>query len=142
MSAPSLSHDLTTFAGSDKLRNKPLVPTGALDPVAYPRTELTPALGLRFDKGVKLKEILGLPTEERDGLLHDLVILGEWWSTPSSTCRCEAYLVVDFAHSVSQSGVVFFQEQDDIVPKDIGRLALLLGELAGKPDDSTLHMSV
>lgn len=41
---------------------------------------------------------------------------------------------------VSLRGVVFFQKQDDIVPEDIGRLALRLGELAGKPEDSTLHI--
>ena len=42
--------------------------------------------------------------------------------------------------SVSLRGVVFFQDQHDIVPEDIGRLALRLGELAGKPEDSTLHI--
>ncbi|GAA5867083.1 hypothetical protein JCM3774_004386 [Rhodotorula dairenensis] len=95
---------------------KPLEFSGALNESKYPREELTPAVGERFDAGVRLKEILALPKEEADALLRDLAIL------------------------ISYRGVVFFQDQHDLEKEDIGRLALRLGELAGKPEDSTLHI--
>ncbi|GAA6048869.1 hypothetical protein JCM3770_003660 [Rhodotorula araucariae] len=97
-----------------ELKVQPLQPSGALD--QFEREELATALGDRFSANVRLKEILNLPKEEGDAILRDLAIL------------------------ISLRGVVFFQRQDDIVPEDIGRLALRLGELAGKPEDSTLHI--
>ncbi|GAA5935048.1 hypothetical protein JCM3775_004684 [Rhodotorula graminis] len=96
------------------LKVQPLEPTGALD--QFEREELATALGDRFAPNVRLKEILALPKDEGDAILRDLAIL------------------------ISLRGVVFFQDQHDIVPEDIGRLALRLGELAGKPEDSTLHI--
>jgi len=41
---------------------------------------------------------------------------------------------------VSWRGVVFFKDQNDLVPEDLGKLALRLGELAGKPKEASLHM--
>ncbi|GAA5986227.1 hypothetical protein JCM10908_006465 [Rhodotorula pacifica] len=111
-SSPSSSSSL--FNG--ELINKPLEFSGALDETKFPREELTPALGERFDAGVRLKELLELPKEEGDAILRDLAIL------------------------ISYRGVVFFQDQRDLKPEDLGRLALRLGELAGKPEDSTLHI--
>ncbi|KAG0663738.1 hypothetical protein C6P46_002307 [Rhodotorula mucilaginosa] len=99
-----------------ELQVKPLEFSGALSESQYPREELTPALGERFDAGVRLKEILALPKEEGDAILRDVAIL------------------------ISYRGVVFFQDQHDLKKEDIGRLALRLGELAGKPEDSTLHI--
>ncbi|CEQ40700.1 SPOSA6832_02360 [Sporobolomyces salmonicolor] len=96
----------------------PLEPSGALNEQRFPRVELTPALGDKFDASVRLKELLQLPKEEGDAVLRDLAIL------------------------VSHRGVVFFQDQHDLVPEDLGILALRLGELAGKPAESTLHMCV
>ncbi|GAA5889327.1 hypothetical protein JCM6882_000708 [Rhodosporidiobolus microsporus] len=101
---------------SADLKIKPLEYSGALDRLGIPREELTPALGDRFPEQFRLKEILALPREEGDPILRDIAIL------------------------ISYRGVVFFANQDDIVPEDIGRLALRLGELAGKPESSTLHI--
>ncbi|GAA5969524.1 hypothetical protein JCM11641_008143 [Rhodosporidiobolus odoratus] len=99
---------------SADLEVKPLQYSGALD--AYPREELATALGDRFAEGVKLKELLALPKEEGDAVLRDLAIL------------------------ISYRGVVFFQDQRDLVPTDLATLALRLGELSGKPESSTLHI--
>lgn len=63
------------FPNLDKLRFKPLELSGALNDQTFPRHQLTPAIGLRFEKEVKLKEILQAPKAERDDLLRDLVIL-------------------------------------------------------------------
>lgn len=54
---------------------KPLEFSNALNEAQYPREELTPALGERFNAGVRLKEILALPKEEGDAILRDLAIL-------------------------------------------------------------------
>ncbi|GAA5824848.1 hypothetical protein JCM10212_005322, partial [Sporobolomyces blumeae] len=94
----------------------PLKPTGALHRSKYPRTSLTTALGEQFDESVRLREILDLPKEQGDDILRDLAILVSW------------------------RGVVFFKDQHDLVPEDLGRLALRLGELAGKPDEASLHI--
>ncbi|BGP34157.1 hypothetical protein JCM10296v2_005972 [Rhodotorula toruloides] len=115
----SNGHSASTENGSPfkgDLKVQPLEFSGALNAKDYPREELTPALGDRFDAGVKLKEILALPKEEGDGLLRDLAIL------------------------ISHRGVVFFQDQRELIPEDLGNLALRLGELAGKPSDSSLHI--
>ncbi|BGP10170.1 hypothetical protein JCM10049v2_006053 [Rhodotorula toruloides] len=108
------SNGTSPFKGD--LKVQPLEFSGALNAKDYPREELTPALGDRFDAGVKLKEILALPKEQGDALLRDLAIL------------------------ISHRGVVFFQDQRELVPEDLGNLALRLGELAGKPSDSSLHI--
>ncbi|KAI5477214.1 hypothetical protein MNV49_006587 [Pseudohyphozyma bogoriensis] len=92
----------------------PLEPTGALD--AYKHKILTPALGAEFDENVKLKQILALPEKERDAVLRDLAIF------------------------ISTHGVVFFQDQSEITPDDLATLGKLLGELSGKPKESTLHI--
>lgn len=123
-----------------ELQVKPLEFSGALNESQYPREELTPALGERFDAGVRLKEILALPKEEGDAILRDLAIL-----STHMTILSRLYFLVE-RHSdlrpstVSYRGVVFFQDQHDLEKEDIGRLALRLGELAGKPEDSILHM--
>lgn len=41
---------------------------------------------------------------------------------------------------VSHQGVAFFRDQQDLVREDLATLALLLGELSGKPEESTLHI--
>ncbi|GAA5926243.1 TauD/TfdA dioxygenase family protein [Sporobolomyces koalae] len=92
----------------------PLKPSGALK--AYPHAPLTTALGEEFDTSVRLREILALPKDEGDKVLRDLAILVSW------------------------RGVVFFKDQNDLVPEDLGHLALRLGELAGKPEDASLHI--
>lgn len=60
----------------------PLIPSGVLNPADYPRTQLTPAIGVSFGPTVKLAAILRLPAEKRDALLRDLAILSEWHCSP------------------------------------------------------------
>ncbi|GAA5869054.1 hypothetical protein JCM8547_008687 [Rhodosporidiobolus lusitaniae] len=97
-----------------ELQFKPLEYSGAID--KFKREELTPALGDRFDRELRLKEILALPKEEGDEIIRDLAILISW------------------------RGVVFFQDQHDLVPEDLAAFALRLGEAYGKPAESTLHI--
>lgn len=86
-------------------------------PFATPsRTQLTPAAGLKFGPSVKLAKIIALPEEQKDAVLRDLAI------------------------AISTHGVVFFEDQNELEPEDLGRIALRLGELAGKPESSTLHI--
>lgn len=63
-------------------------------------------------------------------------------SVGPSSSYCIAACVLTVLLTVSYRGVVFFKDQRDLEPEDLGRLALRLGELAGKPEDSTLHMCV
>lgn len=101
---------------SPNLQRQPLEYSGAID--EYERVELTPALGDQFSPEVRLKEILALGKEEGDKVLKDLAIL------------------------LSYRGVLFFKDQNDLVPEDLAALALRLGELSGKPKESGLHMCV
>ncbi|GAA5961473.1 hypothetical protein JCM3765_003594 [Sporobolomyces pararoseus] len=110
----NLKQQNSAAASSSSFVVEPLKPTGALK--SYPHAPLTTALGEEFDKTVRLKEILALPKEEGDKVLKDLAILVSW------------------------RGVVFFKDQNDLVPEDLGNLALRLGELAGKPKDASLHI--
>lgn len=130
------SNGTSPFKGD--LKVQPLEFSGALNAKDYPREELTPALGDRFDAGVKLKEILALPKEQGDALLRDLAILSEWDALTEDAMHKLTSGLGSFA--VSHRGVVFFQDQRELVPEDLGNLALRLGELAGKPSDSSLHI--
>lgn len=56
------------------------------------------------------------------------------------TCEDRTLIHPCSVFAVSHRGVVFFQDQRELVPEDLGNLALRLGELAGKPSDSTLHI--
>lgn len=123
-----------------ELQVKPLEFSGALNESQYPREELTPALGERFDAGVRLKAILALPKEEGDAILCDLAILSTSTAALSLLYSLFKTNTDLYPSIVSYRGVVFFQDQHDLKKEDIGRLALRLGELAGKPEDSTLHM--
>ncbi|KAK4706020.1 hypothetical protein P7C70_g170, partial [Phenoliferia sp. Uapishka_3] len=79
--------------------------------------ELTPAVGVAFGRKVQLKSILNLEDEElKKKILHDIAI------------------------QISLNGVAFFEAQDELLPEDLGVLALALGEVSGKPADSTLHI--
>lgn len=73
--------------------------------------DLTPLLGRQYSSEVKLTDIL-----EDDALLRDLAII------------------------LSQRGVVFFRGQSSLGVDDQKRLVQRLGELAGKPASSGLHI--
>lgn len=96
---------------ADAYPREPLQLSGALDHFEY--FDVTPIIGREY-KNVSIKEILNSPN--RDALLRDLAI------------------------TVSQRGVVFFRDQKDITTEDQKVLIQKLGELTGKPKESTLHI--
>ncbi|KAJ7689024.1 hypothetical protein B0H17DRAFT_1202628 [Mycena rosella] len=90
----------------------PFSPLGSLS--VYDSNDETPHVGTRFpDKSVQLTRILAAPNS--DELLKDLATL------------------------VSHRGVVFFTDQDIDIEKQ-KELGTRLGELAGKPTTSKLHV--
>lgn len=70
--SPDASADWTK-----ELQVKPLSQSAEFTQDKFPRTYLTPALGVQFDKQVKLKEILALPTAEKEKVVHDIAIESE-----------------------------------------------------------------
>lgn len=99
------------------LKVAPLQLSGALADARYNSNILTPAIGVQFEKELQLKEILELKdVDKRRALLRDIAI------------------------TISRNGVAFFKAQDALVPADLAALGLELGELVGKPADSTLHI--
>ncbi|TYJ58196.1 hypothetical protein B9479_001020 [Cryptococcus floricola] len=74
---------------------------------------VSPPIGEEFSKDLQLSEIVH--AKKKDTLIRDLAIL------------------------ISQRGVVFFREQD-INIEDQKTMGKKLGELSGKPKDSTLHI--
>ncbi|WVQ82461.1 hypothetical protein IAT38_004590 [Cryptococcus sp. DSM 104549] len=79
----------------------------------YQSFEVTPPIGQEFSKELQLSEILHAPNS--DELVRDLAVL------------------------ISERGVAFFRGQDLNV-EDQKILGRKLGELSGKPKDSTLHI--
>ncbi|ORY86712.1 putative TfdA family taurine dioxygenase [Leucosporidium creatinivorum] len=98
------------------LAQQPLQPSGILDQATYPRQRLTPAIGIQFESGLQFKELLDMEDKVK-----------------------QAALFKDLAHEISLHGVGFFPAQD-LEADDLARIALLLGEAAGKPTDSVLHI--
>ncbi|GAA5826055.1 hypothetical protein JCM11251_000108 [Rhodosporidiobolus azoricus] len=83
----------------------------------YPSQRYMPALGLSFDKGIQIKDILALPEGDpkKEALFEEL------------------------AYAVSLHGVCFFPDQD-LKPEQLGELALRLGRASGAPADGALHI--
>ncbi|KAM0790950.1 hypothetical protein ACM66B_004255 [Microbotryomycetes sp. NB124-2] len=96
------------------LKVAPLQPTNALS--EYERVQLTPAIGVQFEERLQLKDVLNLQDKHK-----------------------QLAILKDLAYNISYHGVAFFKNQD-LEPKDLADLALLLGEAAGKPQDSHLHI--
>ncbi|PQE20851.1 Taurine catabolism dioxygenase protein [Rutstroemia sp. NJR-2017a BBW] len=94
-----------------KLIKTPMKLTGALD--KFESFDLTPVIGKEFPKAN----------------------LAEWLQAPNSE-----ELIRDLAVTVSQRGVVFFRAQDDLTNDLQKELCQKLGELTGKPVDSTMHI--
>ncbi|GAA5872842.1 hypothetical protein JCM16303_006850 [Sporobolomyces ruberrimus] len=84
---------------------------------AQPRTRLSPAIGVSFEKQFQLKDVLALPDgeERKAGILREL------------------------AYQISSHGVAFFPSQD-LTPQDLETLALALGRASDAPADSELHI--
>jgi len=108
---------------------EPLKSTGSLD--KYTSIDITPVIGTEYTQ-VNLVELINAPNA--DELLRDLAIK----STPVSISTCSQR-----THSplpVSQRGVVFFRAQSNLTNDIQKALIQRLGELAGKPVDSGLHI--
>lgn len=75
------------------------------------RTELTPLLGTEYSADAKLKDIINNPKQLRD-----------------------------LAITISERGVVFFRNQEDLTVQDQKKLIHELGVLTGKPKTSHLHV--
>ncbi|OTA98587.1 hypothetical protein M426DRAFT_325855 [Hypoxylon sp. CI-4A] len=90
----------------------PLALIGSLEKFSYEDT--TPAIGREFPN-VNIVDDL-LHADNADDLIRDLAI------------------------TISQRGVVFFRAQDNLTDELQKRLVHRLGQLSGKPADSTLHI--
>ncbi|EME39988.1 hypothetical protein DOTSEDRAFT_178867 [Dothistroma septosporum NZE10] len=97
---------------SESSHRKPLKQTGALDSFEYEDT--TPAIGREF-LGVNIVDDL-IKASNADELLRDLAVI------------------------ISERGVVFFRAQDNLTNDLQKRFVHRLGQLTGKPSDSTLHI--
>ena len=89
----------------------PLKYSGSLDHLDY--FEITPIIGREYP-AVKLIDILNAPNAEDQ--IRDLAIV------------------------ISERGVVFFRDQDDLNIVDQKKLCDLLGKLSGRPEDHGLHV--
>lgn len=104
------SHD-SPFKSKTSHR-EPLKQTGALDSFEYEDT--TPAIGREF-QGVDIVDDL-INASNADELLRDLAV------------------------TISERGVVFFRAQDNLTNDLQKHFVHRLGQLSGKPSDSTLHI--
>ncbi|KAI5805456.1 putative alpha-ketoglutarate-dependent taurine dioxygenase [Peziza echinospora] len=102
----------TTPATTTTTYPAPLKLTGALD--KYPSFDNTPVIGREFDPSVKLQDLLDAPNS--DELIRELAI------------------------TISQRNVVFFRDQGILSTETLKKVIQRLGELAGKPAESTLHI--
>ncbi|GAA5863223.1 hypothetical protein JCM8547_002869 [Rhodosporidiobolus lusitaniae] len=84
---------------------------------AYTSQRYSPALGLVFERGIQLRDVLRLPDgdERKEALLEEL------------------------AYTISLHGVCVFPKQD-LTQDELGELALALGRASGAPETSGLHI--
>ncbi|KAI1770513.1 taurine catabolism dioxygenase [Hypoxylon cercidicola] len=115
--APALDIEQTTRTLPSHQKNGGSYPspwnlTGALEKFAYEDT--TPAIGREFPDVNIVDDLLN--ASDADEAIRDLAI------------------------TISQRGVVFFRAQDNLTDELQKRLVHRLGQLTGKPADSTLHI--
>lgn len=89
----------------------PLKYSGSLDHLPY--FEVTPIIGREYPT-VKITDILNAPNADEQ--IRDLAII------------------------ISERGVVFFRDQDDLNVPDQKRFCDLLGKLSGRPEENGLHV--
>lgn len=90
---------------------QPLKYGGSLD--AYPYFEISPIIGREYPT-LKATDILKAPNAEEQ--IRDLAII------------------------ISERGVVFLRDQDDLNTADQKKLCDLLGKLSGRPEENGLHV--
>ncbi|KAF5024540.1 hypothetical protein F66182_3303 [Fusarium sp. NRRL 66182] len=100
------------IAAETKRFPEPLLLTGALDRFKY--EESTPVIGREYQDVNLVNDIINAPNA--DELIRDLAI------------------------TISQRGVVFFRAQDNLTDELHKALVQRLGQLSGKPEESTLHI--
>ncbi|PIA97854.1 Alpha-ketoglutarate-dependent taurine dioxygenase [Cercospora beticola] len=113
--APGILSEDVPIHGTPPSKNSypaPLKPSGALD--HFKSEETTPVIGREYFD-VNIVDDL-LKAENADERLRDLAI------------------------AISQRGVVFFRKQDNLTNDLQKQFVHRLGQLAGKPKDSTLHI--
>ncbi|KAK5174598.1 uncharacterized protein LTR77_001679 [Saxophila tyrrhenica] len=91
---------------------EPLKPSGALDTFTF--EEATPVIGREYPTLNIVDDLMN--ANNADELIRDLAI------------------------TIAQRGVVFFRKQDNLTDELQKKLIHRLGELSGKPADSTLHV--
>jgi hypothetical protein len=89
----------------------PLKYSGSLD--HFPYFETTPIIGREYPT-VKVTDILEAPNSEE--------------------------MIRDFAIIISERGVVFFRDQDDLNIPDQKKFCDLVAKLSGRPDENGLHV--
>lgn len=89
----------------------PLKYSGSLD--KFPYFEITPIVGREYPT-VKVTDILNAPNAEE--------------------------LIRDFAIIISERGVVFFRDQDDLNIADQKKFCDLVAKLSGRPEENGLHV--
>ena len=110
--------------------------TAFLNPQDYPRRQLTPAVGLRFEPDFQIKHILDLPEGDpkRAALLKELA-----YTSKSRTDHAPTPKRADPGRVVSLHGVCAFPAQA-LSADDLLVLAAALGRASGAPADSDLHI--
>ncbi|CZT18679.1 related to taurine dioxygenase [Ramularia collo-cygni] len=106
-----LSDELPVREGKNSYP-QPLKLSGALE--CFPREDTTPVIGTEFPNVNIVDDLLNAPNA--DELLRDLAI------------------------TISQRGVVFFRNQQNLTNDLQKQLNHRLGQLTGKPEDSSLHI--
>ncbi|KAF3070669.1 putative alpha-ketoglutarate-dependent sulfonate dioxygenase [Daldinia childiae] len=114
LEAPTTGATQSTQLHEDKQRSYPssLSPVGALEKFFYEET--TPSIGREYPSLNIVDDLLN--ANNADDLIRDLAI------------------------TISQRGVVFFRSQDNLTNDLQKQLVHRLGQLTGKPSDSTLHI--
>ncbi|KAF1354764.1 hypothetical protein BDV97DRAFT_374757 [Delphinella strobiligena] len=112
LAVPAEFHDDVTIRTKETRKKVGLESTGSLDKFVW--DDVTPVIGREFPETRIVEDILDQPNA--DELLRDLAI------------------------TTSQRGVVFFRKQDSLTNDRQKEFIQRLGELSGKPSDSTLHI--
>lgn len=127
------SKEETPDSPSRILPKEPLKPSGVLE--QFDHFDVTPVIGREFPSA-NLKEWLHAPNS--DELIRDLAITGKrYLDVLCGICIRNTNLVFC---TVSQRGVVFFRQQDELDNDLQKELAQRLGQLSGKPSTSALHI--
>ncbi|KAF2732384.1 taurine catabolism dioxygenase [Polyplosphaeria fusca] len=90
---------------------EPIKYSGSLD--SYEYFEITPIIGREYPK-VRVTEVLNAPNAEQQ--------------------------IRDFAVIISERGVVFFRDQDDLNIADQKKFCDLVGKYSGRPEENGLHV--